>query len=755
MKQITIISLLLLIELILPLRTAAQTPADSVLVGQIPDSVLVGSAAQIPDSVSPYAYHPLVRSKINLLARTYGDSIVLRWAPEDYVSWKYLNTTGYNLLRMSSTSVDTLAYAMKPLTKEQMLAKYTDPSDSLAAIVAQVTWGDNSQRIRQTRNQPGSMGALVEMSEDQNMMFGMAVLVSEWRRDLADDLAMRFVDRNVKRGEHYEYILQPTVWDPDSMLIFQPGHIPDIENKNYTPEPFNVVIRDSIVSPFQVNLEWLMGSYSSFEIERRISSVPSGSAAGEWQRVNSLPFVPFLKDDGPQQSIALFADFVHEPGTYDYRVRAHDLFGDLTEPSPYITVEMGDRTPPSMPTVTRIDIDRTDSLRILAHIYWEKDTIEADLAGFMPLYYNRHLTGDGWMPLLSKDSLAARTDTTCTADVTGLSTGMLVVAAYDESGNMRYSMPVQIRIEDMVAPPAPQNLRADVQPDGRVTLTWSAPSDDVDYYQVAFVNDLTHAWQFRSQAQLRDTVFVDSLALDVNQRYIYYKVRAIDYSTNEGDYSDVLRVERPTLMPPSVAHLDSAWVDPQGINMRWVAGRDEQMAHHLLWRRMDNEREWTLLARFDADSVKAAGDLIRYCDTPPFNRSRRYLYAVESFNSSNISSGFSLAYSVKRRPPLNVPCTITLTGAFVKDNGSNECRLAWEVSGLSDDDAQDYYFSVYRQAPGDDLFRFVTTTKKDEQQYEDIRLHAGEQASYYVKLLTRDGRESGASNVVTITANEQ
>ena len=784
MKRTIQLLLLTLSALLLPSPAGAQAPADSAPA----DSALAGFAGQTPGSVQPGA-PSLVRSKIHLLARAYGDSIVLRWAPEDYVSWKYLNQTGYNLLRVSDGGFDTLAYALKPLSKEQMLAKYTNPADSLAAIVAQVTWGDNSQRIIQTRNQPGTMGALVEMSEDQNMMFGMAVLVSEWRRDLASDLAMRFVDRNVRQGQHYQYILQPTVWDPDSILIFQPGFIQDIENTRYTPEAFNVVISDSIVSPFQVNLEWPMHNYSSFEIERRLATasggfaagssvpaglptdLPAGAASGDWQRVNSLPFVPFLKED-VAQTTALFADFVHEPGTYDYRVRAHDLFGDLTEPSPYITVVMGDRTPPSMPTVTRIDIDRTDSQRILAHIFWEKDTIEADLKGFMPLYYNRRLS-DQWLPLrtvgnmsnglrpLGQDSILASNDiispadTTCTVDVTGLSTGMLVVAAYDESGNIRHSMPVQIRIEDMVPPPAPQNLRADVETNGRVTLTWSAPSDDVDYYQVAFANDTTHAWQFRSQAQLRDTVFVDSLALDVNQRYIYYKVHAIDYSTNEGDYSEVLRVERPTLMPPSVAHLDSAWVDPQGINMRWVAGRDEQMDHHLLWRRMDNEREWTLLARFDADSVKAAGDIISYCDTPPYNRNRRYLYAVESLNSSDISSGLSLAYSVKRRPPLNVHCTITLTGAYVKDTEGSECRLAWEVSGLDAADDQDYYFSVYRQAPGDDLFRFVTTTRKDEQQYEDIRLHPGEQASYYVKLLTRDGRESSASNVVTITANEQ
>ena len=30
----------------------------------------------------------IVDTKIHLLSRTYGDSIVLRWAPEDYATWR-------------------------------------------------------------------------------------------------------------------------------------------------------------------------------------------------------------------------------------------------------------------------------------------------------------------------------------------------------------------------------------------------------------------------------------------------------------------------------------------------------------------------------------------------------------------------------------------------------------------------------------------------------------------------------------------
>ena len=514
----------------------AEVPADSVL--------------EDIDSLENSNYRPLVRSKMNLMARAYGDSIVLRWAAEDFVSWRYLNEHGVNLLRMGPNGIDTLAYAFKPLSKEQMLAKYTNPADSLAGMVAELTWGDGRTKPDQTRNRPGTMGALVELSEEQNMVFGMAVLITEWRRDLAEDLAMRFVDRGVKRGEHYQYILQPTVWDEDSMLIFQPGFIQDLENTRYKPEPFDVTIRDSIVGTFEVDLEWDKRNYSSFEIERRlISPLPGSSASGssatsgagsssknpvgggssaatEWHRANKLPFVPFLKDD-QTRDIALFADFVHQPGTYEYRVRAHDAFGDLTEPSPSVRVEIGDRIPPAMPTVLHIEIDRSATDRVFADITWETDTIDADLKGFLPIYHHQKFSGNSWMPLLNEDELALPTDTTCRVEVTGLPTGMLAVAAVDQSGNVRLSMPVQIRIEDMTPPPAPKNLRAEVNPDGRVILRWSAPSDDIDYYQVAFANDTTHAWHIQSEAGLRDTLWTDTLALGVNQKYIYYKVRGV------------------------------------------------------------------------------------------------------------------------------------------------------------------------------------------------------------------------------------
>ena len=694
----------------------------------------------------------LVRSPIHLLARTYGDSIVLRWAPEDYVSWKYLNRYGYDLYRVGEEGmIDTLFRGLKPLAKDDMLRKYVQ-EDSLAAMAAELTWGNGRMKYDQTRNYPGSMGALLEMSEEQNMMFGLAVLLSEWRTDLANDLAMRWVDRDVRKGEHYEYVLRPTVWDEDSTIIFQPGILEDVENTIYKPLPFEIEINDSLTSTYGLTLEWSLENYSSFEIERRDS-------INGWRRLNARPYVPFL-NDGSDQTTALFADAVPTTGTYEYRIFAHDAFGELTEPSPIHKVKITDSDPPVPPLLKYIVIDRVKSEdrsvkseewdeKILAHIFWTKDSLEEDFIGYMPLYYNERVTGKEWKKLL--DHPVASTDTTCVVDVTGLSTGMLVIAAYDRAGNMSASMPQQLRIEDLKAPEPPQNFRADVNENGTVKLTWTAPADDVAYYQLAFANDTTHTFMILNEGGIIDTTYTDTLALDVNQKYIYYKVRATDYSTNEGDWTPPLQVARPSLVPPSVAHLDTIWHDADGITMRWVAGREATMSHHLVYRQLKGDSSWQVIARCDADSVKLAGDMIEIFDNPPYNRTRRYRYAVESFNTQGLSSGKSLIYTVLHQGSILLKANIDLAGRYMPEE--NATRLSWSVkSEERSENPTDYYFSIYRKAAGDDLFRFVTTVSKGTTLYEDVLLKPGEKADYYVKMVCKDGQRSAPSNIVTIEA---
>ena len=693
-------------------------------------------------------------ANINVLVRTYGDSVVLRWAADDYVAWRYLNRVGVNISRVDEETrmTETLVTGLKPATLEEFRSHYAE-SDSLAALVMGALYDENMGKNEVTKDEPGSMGALYENSQSQQLRYGLGLLASEWRQDLATRMAVRFTDRTAKRGRSYTYFISPAVIDTTGKVIIRAGMKDSVKNERFKPEPFDVTLTDSISYPNGIHLRWTDRLYSSYEIERRVQGTR------EWKRLNKLPYVIMNIVPGAD---CIYGDNVDEPGTYEYRVMAHDPFGELTEPSPVHAVTISDMRPPVPPRLTLIEIDRRNaddpSKEIFATIHFRKDTMEADYVGAVPVYYHERITEGTWRPLVDKP--LAPTDTVVTVDVTNLQTGQLAIAAYDTAHNVSYSIPQILRVSDMKAPEAPKGLKAECRlepkdsldlPLGLITLTWQpVENDDIDYYEVVFANDTTHTFMARKGGIVagRDTVFVDTVAVDVNQKYIYYKVRAIDYSTNIGEFSDVLQVVRPSAVPPTVAHIDSTNVSGSGIFMRWIAGNDAQMAYHNVYRRLMSDKEWTVLRRCDADSVKANNNYIDLFDVPKVNSREEYVYAIESFNYSGISSGLSLQYITRFTGDAVFDTPITLYGGYEEDK--HMTRLAWEVNQLPE--GKDWYFCVWRQGPDDERFQFLLSAEPGERDFTDYLLRPGQTAHYYVQIQMEDGRESRPSNIVTIKA---
>lgn len=686
-----------------------------------------------------------VHSHINVITRTYGDSIVLRWAGDDYATWRRLNR-GINILRMDDQGkLDTLAYQLRPASLEMFRALYPE-TDSLAMMAMGSLYKESMLNKYPTREEPGSMGSLYEIYEDQQMTYGVAVLMSELRMDLANRMAMRFVDRNVKPGRKYDYFVHPSDVDSVEKFIIESAIIEGVENVNYTPQPFDIEIKDSITGPNSVLLKWESSGFSSFEIERR----KKGATA--WERCNDRPFINMIAEG--TGSINFYGNMVEEPGTYEYRIMAHDPFGDLTSPSPVHTVEVPDLIGPSAPMISLINIIRPQedlTAEIWAELHITKEVRESDFVGMVPMYFHERATNGEWKSLLPEGQMMAPTDTMVMVEVTNIPSCMVSIAAVDAAGNKTFSIPQLMRVTDVRAPKAPTGLKAKGSvEDGTITLTWNALDDeDISYYEVVYANDSTHTFLQKSLPGLRDTTFVDTISLDVNQKYIYYKVRAVDYSTNIGEFSEMLQVIRPSLVPPSVAHLDSAHVGTNGVFMRWIAGGEEQAAYHNVYRKLaSREKTWTLIRTCDGDSVRLADYVIDVFDHPKENSFEEYSYAVESFNYSGISSGLSLVYSTIFRGDPVFSAPIQLLGDF--DAERKLTKLAWEVTSAPE--GKDWFFCIWRKGPGEDHFKFFISADPDERDYSDRLLLPGQEAQYYIQIQMEDGRESEPSNVVTIKA---
>ena len=681
---------------------------------------------------------------IHLLTRGYKDRVVLRWAPQDYATWRMLNRYGYRIIRVDfnheGPRVDTICTRLMPLSVEQFRQKYP-PEDSIAGIAVETMYGTPTSST-QPKNQRGTLGNLIEQYDEQQSYFSLGMMAAEMNLGVAHDMALAYTDRNVVEGCTYFYRLEALV--PEHIMYINPAGN-NVEVKPYRPEPYSVEFSDSINPPALISLMWPRDAYYAHDIERRqLSDTTATATATEWERLNDHPYVYLSTDQQTEDAGEIFLDRGVRQGIYEYRLRGYDTFGDLTLPSNVHRVVMLDLVPPRAPSIELFEILRPDD-KILAKVKWQKDTVEADFTGFRVLYYNKNVF-DEWHQL-GDDLPASATETT--VDVTDLPTGLVCVAALDSAGNMGPSVPQTMRIMDMVPPSVPQNLRANVAPDGLIVLRWSpSPERDVDYYELQYSNELAEGFTYLNTVH-QDTLFADSVSVTVNQRFVYYRVRAIDYATNASDFSEPIEVLRPHFQPPLVNRLDTAWVDNSSqVTMRWIQSNEADLAYSRLFRRLETSDTWELLAVFNADSVRFYGnDFITYVDKPAPNINDDYIYVMDTWNLSNFSSGLSRQHHFSVTGPRFIRIKLQLSGSF--DPKTGETRIAWETGKVPD--YGPYYYCIYRRGEGDDDFVYLTSVDNDLNWSDVLLREAGQKADYYVKLRYDDGRESNPSNIVTVT----
>ncbi len=684
---------------------------------------------------------------IKAIGRAYGDSVVLRWAVPSYTEWEYLNRTGYDVYRIddeaSGFDLDTLARCVKPLSLAQFRTCYPDTIDSIAYLAMGAIYGAGDMTPEMTTYEPGTIGAFTEMAQDQKTRLMAAYLAAEWRPDLAQAMGLRFVDRTPKKGKTYTYYVVPSVTDTTGRYMIMPAQVEHIKNEKYTPQPYDIHINDTLLGHGSVCLSWNDTINGTFEIYTRRAGTT------EWTKVNDKPYAPpfFSELNGKD---VIFEHTHGLTGDFEYAIQAHDAFGDLTPMSRPITVHFPDMQPPRGPEITRIDIDRPGKNlwdKVYATVHFHKDTIEDDFVRYIPMYHNDRDSLKQWH--LLSDQYIAPTDTMVRIDVSNISTGMITIAAVDTAENIGYAFPRLLRIRDTKPPVAPTKLKAFPAIDGTIVLMWNmADTLDVRYYDVLYANARDHVFNLANHRHVSSRSFTDTVAVDANERYIYYTVRAVDWEGNEGACSDTIAVLRPNTAPPSKAHLDSAWVDNKMIHMRWVGGGDEMIARYKIYRRKEGAGDWQVLRTFDGDSVKANGYFMMVDDAPEGPVNQRYEYAVETFSFWNISSGLTPVFSAKLNYDRVVNVPLKLLGDYSQRDKS--VKLVWEMQNTSTD--APFYFCLYRKRSGEKSFRYLTDIPREKRYYVDPSLAPGETAEYYVSIRFNDGRQSLKSNTMSITA---
>ena len=683
-----------------------------------------------------------------VISRSYGDSIVLRWAPRNAGLWRLASHYGWNIYRERTESdvptspADTLFMMLlnptpiKALTLEEMQAKY-DSTHFYVGVAAQALYGPSYYNPKESE---GMENYIFRREQEQTQRQAMAYLAAEGHPDAADALGLRFVDRTVKKGELYTYRIECLVPQEIAKTYRK---VFDVECKpfNRTYEQLIPEIKFHQNSPYTVFVHWAKNQLSGYFVER------SEDKGKTWTALNDAPIYGYTPN---QDTYEVYGDEVgglleDHVGIFDslelekkylYRVKAFDGFGDYAPEKKSEPFEMEDRIPPTVPVLSFI-VPKDNKVCTLN---WTVDKQDKDLKGFVVVFSDD--------PAGPWDNVSELLPPTTRQWVDGNAhdrgRGFYRVFATDHNGNVSYSLSQLNNIEDDVAPSAPTGLGGMVDSVGVVLLKWNEnPEKDILGYRVYFANQLDHDFMQKTSRRYEDPKFWDTLSLHTLTRHIFYYVVAEDNSHNFSKPSDTIAITVPDIVPPGAAILKDHTQTDESVTFTWMQSTSEDVAAYVVYRKKDNEKQWKQIRIIHPDELQPNAYII-HTDYPEPSATN-YNYCIEVFDKSRLSSGKTGQTTVRFRGASLVEIPLTLKATLNKAKTCADLEFTYEYKSK-----KDYYGVIYKSVNGEPAFA-CASFRRGETSYSDCNLKSGDKVTYTVQMFLGTGKRSKKSKEVKIT----
>lgn len=723
-------------------------------------------APRVPDSEPPYvqdttltdADTTIEAQTFRLMARSYGDRIVIRWAPIDAGVWMTSNHYGWHLFRGSTDDNDTIFYTdadgdtvyehwltkdhpIMPMTLDEMKQRF-DSTDFYAGVAAQAMYGVMHYDVNKAdqTNENDLFSVAAKQYQEQTQRQFMAYLAAEIEPDVAQALGLRYVDTNVTPGILYQYTLESLI--PKEIVDISPRSIlvpcrPFVRKEDeMMPD-----IRFSQLDIHKVAIRWDKNKLSGYWLER------SEDNGKNWTKINEhAPIWPMLPDTGTvaaygdsvaqwMQDDVIFFDSLDLTKTYIYRVQAFDAFGEKLEWKKSPKFKLMDLQPPAQPLM--LGVEPQENRRCV--INWDVAYEDKDLKGFL-VTFSRDLEGP-WANVSSLLPKTARTYTDTLVYKRGR--GLYRIFAVDTAGNVSFSPAMINSIEDIFPPEAPKNIRA-ISDDstGLVLLSWDKNTDkDLLAYKVYFANQIDHTFIERTEGYIYKNEYFDSLDLTSLTNEIFYYVIAVDQNHNYSVPSDTIRVRFADLIPPGDPLLQGISQNGDTVIVKWLRSVSTDVEKYFVYRKFREAARWECLATKLPSDFDTNG-ILTFIDMPTPDP-KAYAYCIEAVDSAGNVSGMEgqAVIMVEESPVFSVD--IKLKASVNKD--PKGVKLEWNYTL---DTKKDYYGVVWR-ATEDGQFKDIGTFRRGDTHYIDETAPAGK-LTYYIQLQLGRGRHSTPSQQTTI-----
>ena len=671
-------------------------------------------------------------NRIILTGKNTGEKVILRWVPSSPGVWSTSNDKGYMVERLAfRDSIDFFESGYQLLTPDTLKPWPLDDwepianaasGDQYAAIAAQALYGDRNALTKKDSEIP-----LIQKAHEYENLFASAILAAEYSAPAAIASALRYEDFDIDTNYTYMYMVYSLAstqeYPIDTAHFVVVGR--DVD------KPAQVVWDGVREMEGAVHLQWdrelHRRAFSGYYIER------SQDRGQNWIALNQVPYIDSPTDNvGVPSPMMTYIDSVEANYiNYYYRIIGINTYGELSQPSEPIQAMGRDRTAPTAP----YNIEANQVMEGQMEISWQSD--DPTTAGF---YISRKTRLDDEQVLLTPEMLGPQVRTYTDTNYNPLMSQWYMVVAFDTAGNGAAGLPQYGKSIDSIPPAIPQGLSGTIDTNGVVTVTWTSNSEpDLIGYKVHYSNATDHVYAGLHVDPITDTFFIDTINIKVLTEDIYYKIVSVDHSKNHSPFSEVLKLTKPDLLPPTSPVIQTYKVNEDGIYLKWANSTSHDVVDNILMRRLQGAEDWEELVRVGTqqpyaeflDKTTEAGII--------------YEYRVRALDDADLWSPTAFPVSLKSVDYSRIPPPENLEVSLREKSSGIEIK--WDYSS-----AKGIEFVLYRAVNGGGFLPIVKLEAPDKQ-FVDTRTRKGQTYEYNVMAVrSSDGKKSVVSNTQKVVS---
>ncbi len=659
------------------------------------------------------------KPQVALLARSYQDSVILRWAPNNPIVWKHGNNVGYTIERIRvrlNGDLDTLSgktpilLAMRkawPLDDWEPIAT----KDRLAAIAAQSLYGDSFV----VSDQKGETSSIKNQIDEQQNRFSFSLMCADQSPIVATAMGLRFTDATIKKGEEYLYRVYVTDtlanYPIDTGMVFiNPAVIIKL------PKPDSVKIEFGDKTAI-LNWEtfYLTRIYNNYSIER------SDDGGKTYFQPNSVQYVDIDQGKSNLSSTSYYMDSIpvnyHE---FYYRIRGITPFGDF---GPYSTPVSGQGYEEGGLYVPAISAEINDST---IRVVW--DYPEQFLDKILGYNILRASSLKSPFSYLTNGILSPKTNSFI--DNNPLPVNYYKVEVILLNGKTIASFEALGQLKDDTPPAPPSEINGVITEDGIVSITWKNNEEpDLFGYRVYRANNLSDEFIQVTIDAVKEPSFKDSINIKVLNEDIYYKIMALDNHFNPSDLSIAVKLQRPDIVPPSAPAIYEVKSFQDSIRIEWYRSSSSDVVSYLLFREYNQEFE--LIAELDS--------LASYFVDTKVVKGETYGYYLQAKDDAGLTSESAIIIADVlddgTRPSIK---------KLKSDINFEEKKiiLTWQYESVD-------RFLIYKSKE-DSPLRLASSVDGNQFHFADAQIVSGNMYNYAVKAIFKNGAESNLSKPIKV-----